>query len=394
MQNQPLKIFILGTATFDHVRGHPGLTELNDEKEVRKFKYTQVGGGGVNARLALQALADAYKQNVTPVLCTKLGQKNGEENPAKKKVLDALGITGMGDKTLMDIAFDQPDFLVQENLIFLFGGGDEVKRFISKEYDDINTPFSPTIDQEIMEGVQDCNIILLNSRFPTQGAVAGLATEAPVILDYSESNGDKPGVEALVDDADYILVPLESILPDMKRTPSKVKEEPDTIVFLNKDGTKKLSIKADDPNRARLMIQHLKDNFGKKYIALSNGSEPVQVHANGKDFTIELNNIPYFAEYDETGQAKPKWMDNLGAGDARDAALSFFMARGEDFETAIIKASRFASFTAQYPGRTWIKHLDEFLRADPAFKNDFPSERNATSEFERSSAHEHDLMLV
>ncbi|MGQ0527997.1 MAG: hypothetical protein ACT4OY_08235 [Alphaproteobacteria bacterium] len=401
---------VSGTATWDRVRGKAGLREAFDGKAVCDFFYRQAGGGAVNARLALEAIAAAYGEKARVTICTKLG-KTSPENEAKDLVLKDLHNEGMHDDTIIDMAFDK-EYIVPDNAISIFGGNGTVNRFIWKIADDSDTLFSEDIEKQIVAKAAKAKINILNSRFPTQVMVAAQAAKdngVPVLLDYSETNAEKEGMGDIIGIADYMTLPSDAAVPGMPMSlkeriknrvdealeklkapvPAKTDEkipnpddEPKTrpSFWANNIITSSLLYafqsyaRKEEPDRAARLAKHLHYKFGKSYVAVSNGSKPVEVCINGQFFKLSVENIPYFPEYDENGTPKKKLLDNLGAGDVRDAAMGFFISRGEDFGTALGKASRIASFSTQYPGRTWIAHLDEFLRADPVLKRDFPNE--------------------
>lgn len=348
MDQKEIRAFTIGTAVWDDVvdfgsRLHGIFNDekgIFDGKAVIKHSYEQSGGSAINTRLAFQGIAQAFGFESVVHTCTKLGA-TGPDNPHKERVLNEIGVTSFSDETLMDAAFEQPGYILSKNRIFLNEGkpseGDEDPdkrhkgRLIGKEHEDITVPLNPTIREEIANAVRKSNVVILHSRYPELAAYAAeIAQEEdiPVILDCSEKT---PAIVErlgpLIRLSDYVVAPGGALLPGMK-----------------------------GPFASTLMTK-LIEEYCREHVAVSDNNDPVQVYADGEASEIKVEQV-------ET-------LDTLGIGDARDAALGFFIALGDDFATALEKASAIASFTATFYGREWTEHLAEFVRSYPLFASHF-----------------------
>ncbi len=319
-----LTFFTLGTATWDDALCVRNLSTLGDEKYDCDFEYEQAGGSAVNTRLALQAIAEAFETSSTTWLCTKLGH-SVKANRYKDYIIEEIG-----DHHLMDAAFMRDDYAVPKNRVFINQNGRAIFRGKQK----INTPFDELIIREIIESVSQSDILILHSRYPQLTEIAATTAKdkgIKVILDYSEK--DQSLVERLenvIHLSDYVLTPHDARLPGMTE---------------------------DNPD---ILFDRLVGDYGKTFVAVSNSSEPVKIFSNGNRTTIKPEEV--------------KAIDLLGAGDTKDAAFGFFIAKGNDPLIAYEKATVIATFSVQYPGREWIPQLKDFVQTHPLFAQDFAAQ--------------------
>jgi len=97
-----------------------------------------------------------------------------------------------------------------------------------------------------------------------------------------------------------------------------------------------------------MMVIDFLQKIGIKYIAITRGEKSIYFSENEKIKNIEINNI-------ET-------QDSLGAGDIFHGAFAWYWLKEKNFEIALTKASKIASFSTQFKGtRSWIKALTDNL---------------------------------
>ncbi len=319
-----LTFFTLGTATWDDVVCVSGSGRFEDAKLNCEFEYEQSGGSAVNTRLALQAVAQAFETSSNTWLCTKLGH-SVPQNRFKNLVIEQIG-----DHHLMDAAFMRDDYAVPKNRIIINQSG----RMVLRGKQQVNTPFDELIIREIIEAVSQSDLLILHSRYPQLTEIAATTAKdkgIKVILDYSEK--DQSLVERLenvIHLSDYVLAPHDARLPGMTE---------------------------DNPD---VLFDRLVGDYGKTFVAVSNSSEPVKIFSGGQRTTVQPEHV--------------KAIDLNGAGDAKDAAFGFFIAKGNDPLAAYKKATAIATFSVQHPGREWIPHLKDFVQTHPLFAEDFAAQ--------------------
>lgn len=321
-----LTFFTLGTATWDDAVCVSGAGGFGDTKFNCEFEYEQAGGSAVNTRLALQAVAEAFETKSDTWLCTKLGH-SVPQNRFKNLVIEQIG-----DHHLMDAAFMRDDYAVPKNRIIINQSG----RMVLRGKQQVNTPFDDLIIKEIIEAVSKSDLLILHSRYPQLTEIAATTAKdkgIKVILDYSEK--DQSLVERLenvIHLSDYVLTPHDARLPGMTE---------------------------DNPD---VLFDRLVGDYGKTFVAVSNSSEPVKIFSGGQRTTVQPEHV--------------KAIDLNGAGDVKDAAFGFFVAKGSDPLVAYQKATVIATFSVQYPGREWIPHLKDHLQNHPLFAQDFTVQQN------------------
>jgi sugar/nucleoside kinase (ribokinase family) len=337
-----MNIFVLGTTSLDFTIRMSGTAAgrdnrvLTDTKTVADGIDLRPGGSAMNIRFAFEALATAFGERTTVFTCTKLGE-SGPKNPFKDIVLHALGDPKMGDESIIDIAFGTGNE-VPANGILVFGKGNgKTGRNIQKSREDKSTDLGPDIEEQIERAVRRSDAVLLQSRFRKAGFIAAQVAqeyEIPVILDYSiQSQETDPIMQEIMRLSDYIVMPTEACLPGVP--------DPDQRnVFL----------------RNFRLCREVLHSYRCEHTAVSDAGNPIYGLNQGKPFKIVLPDV--------------QSVDSNGAGDVRDAALAFFILRGDDFVKALERASHVSSFSTTYHGRDWIPHLAEFLQKNPVFRND------------------------
>jgi sugar/nucleoside kinase (ribokinase family) len=315
--------FVMGTATWDRVVKRSAPPE--DSKSVRLHRYKQSGGSAVNTRTAFGALANADGSTTTVWAGMKMGE-TGRKNPYKDRVLAEIG-----DHHLMDPAFREEGYTISDNDITIWNDPEtgDVKRSITKAQDDIETPIYPGVHQEIASAVAECDVVILNSRFPDIALTAAREAKKrgiPVVLDYSETNPDLIArCEELIRMSDYVLADGHSLLPGMDKK---------------------------DANELR---HRFVEDYDCQNVAVSDNRKPIKVYADGRafDVTIPMPDVPQ--------------VDNLGTGDVRDGAFGYYIAKGKSFLTALIRSSVIASNSVAYYGREWVSTLPQLIATHPSF---------------------------
>jgi sugar/nucleoside kinase (ribokinase family) len=315
--------FVMGTATWDRVVKRTG--PPNDSKSVRVFRYTQSGGGAINARKAFEAQGQATNCGTVVWACAKFGE-TGPQNPYKDKILEEIG-----DHHLLDPAYRREAYTISDNDITIWNDlvTDNVKRSITKAQDDIETEIYPELEGHIIAAVAECDVVILNSRFPDIALIAAKEAKRlgiPVLLDYSETSPSLIArCEDLIKMSDDVLADGHALLPGMEKA----------------DG---------DELRRRLV-----EDYGCENVAVSDNRTPIKVYTNGEYLTVPVP-MPDVLQ-----------VDNLGTGDVRDAICGFYIADRQDFLTSVIYSSVIASHSVSYPGREWIATLSDIIPKLPSF---------------------------
>ncbi len=336
-------LFTMGTTVWDQVRRLPGrFAEISGQKPIAKFGYEHAGGSAPNTALAFEAIAGAFGLKSEIHLCSKFGA-DGPQNRHKPKIM-----RDVGHMNLMDACEGVDEYRIQGVFVIV----DDDNRTAIKEFDDIlNTPFNPTITAEIEYAVSQSNIVVLHSRYPHLSEVAARKAKEcgiPVVLDFSDKDPNITSrLENVIRLSDYILAADDALLPDMTEA---------------------------NPNELR---QKLVEQSDAEFVAVSNSHHPVMCHINGKDGKSK--------QYGKIKIEQADNIDNLGAGDVRDAAFAYFIDRNNGPVDALRKANVITANFIGFPGREeWKEQLEFFVGSHPAFhERDFIS-RPLTYDYDAS----------
>jgi sugar/nucleoside kinase (ribokinase family) len=321
----PKKIVVVGSLTYDSVRLHPDLQVIEGYKKNLKskdYKYKQIGGGGANIAINLDALSKIYNIPVEITLCTHIGVPPANDKDAqetREKVLQELEAHGI---KIVD-TLEGEENIIPDNVVVAFGG----KRFVSGDFAQATKNFNNDAYRRVQEAVTGADFAFMHSKLtPESLAVGRKAKEfnVPILLDYCEMTWPTDSVHQnmrreLLRLPTYIFAPKEAVIPGAKNI-KKISHSQDLLWGIHK--------KFNTPN-----------------VAVSNDTDPVLVLTDGQasDFPVRVPKME---------------LDNLGVGDARNAMMVLQLLRGKDFTTALKKASNTASFSVSYAGRSWIKPLE------------------------------------
>ncbi len=328
-------IVIVGATSLDRVRLHPNLDEIQDGKFRAEHSYSAVGGGGANVAISLKEIGNVTGQDVDVTLFTKIGRE-APDYDGRHEAYKKLQSTGID---VRDLVANQ-DHRIDENTVISFSGG----RFVSlqEKFDTAKSnvlPISaqrktdspdvdPGAEEMIMEAVKNADLVIVTHHYPKLSEMAATTARdagVPVMMDYPvQDPGRAKQFKTILSACDYIVAPAEARLPDMQDENYK--------------------------NGGELFIK-LTERYPEAFIAVSDGTEPVHVYDSGNEAEVEVTKFPL--------------VDQLGTGDARTGTMAFFIANDHDPLDALVKASRTASFSVQYPGRTWLSHYNEFMSTDP-----------------------------
>jgi pfkB family carbohydrate kinase len=345
----PVTIFTLGTACGDTVMDvKDGLTQLFDSatrtydgKTSSSHTYKQSGGGAINTRLDAEAVGEALGKKVFIYTCAKFGPPPEDDDAVLRMVMRETKNKGIGDPSIIDMAYGDANYRMSESVVLLneyklaksdpdFGEREKnIGRAVLRVREEVNTPINQTVMPSIANAVANSHIAILHSKYPEETLFAAQNAKmagVPILFDCSEKNPEiVKKLEPIARLADYVVCPADAMLPGM--------EVPDPEELMR-----------------RLIL------LGCKNIAISDNNKPIRVYTKGR--------------MQEPIHIRPaKEVDVLGAGDCRDAALGYFLATGDDFVTALTKASDIASFSIEHYGRDWTKKLAEYVKNNPLYAN-------------------------
>lgn len=288
-----------------------------DEKVTPAFSSKSFGGGGANSILALNILGRVFEQKNHLTLVTKIGQ--GKENNFTREVFTQ----GEG-VDLIDAIIDQRAE-VPHNTVISHKQGRTIIRLA--EFNHAATPLATDAAQNIENAIADADLVLIQTKHPRIAEIAAKASDhagVPVVVDFS----NKEAPDCLLGYATFGLIPAEFRFSDMA--------ENSTVQDLY------------DYASARL-----------PYVAISDANKDTLRSWNGLHETIPSLTV--------------KTQDTLGAGDLRDAAFVYFLARDNAPDDALRKANIIASLSCEYYGREWEYDLANRLQAFPEFSADLPN---------------------
>ncbi|MCB1592036.1 MAG: carbohydrate kinase family protein [Alphaproteobacteria bacterium] len=325
-------IVVIGATNMDRVRIHPDLDRVEDGKFRAGHSYSAVGGGGANVAIALKEIANTFNDPLEVTFFTKIGREH-RDYPVRHEVLEKLDSVGVDVRDMVP----NQDHRIDDNTVISFKGG----RFVSLQEEFAKgkaathpleqdrpsaDPCDPGMEQQIIEAVRDADLVVVTHHFPDMSEIAATAAQkagVPVLMDYPVTNYEAAWkYQRTLESCEYILAPAEARLPDM-------------IGGSYKNGNS--------------LFSKLTGRFPNKFIAVSDGTEPVMTHHDGRKEQIPVTQYPV--------------VDQLGTGDVRTAAFVYFMVKEEAPERALIQATGIASFSVQYPGRQWIEHLPDYMKA-------------------------------
>ena len=328
-------IVIVGATSLDRVRLHPNLEEIQDGKFRAEHSYSAVGGGGANVAISLKEIGNLTGQDVDVTLFTKIGRE-AQDYDGRHEAYKKMQSTGID---VRDLVANQ-DHRIDENTVISFSGG----RFVSlqEKFDTaksnvhplsaqrkLDTPdIDPGAEEMVLEAVKNADLVIVTHHYPKLSEMAATAARdagVPVMMDYPVQDPERAKqFKTILSACDYIVAPAEARLPDMQDENYK--------------------------NGGELFVK-LTERYPEAFIAVSDGTNPVHVFDAGKEAEVEVTRFPL--------------VDQLGTGDARTGAMAFYIANDDEPMDALVKASRTASFSVQFPGRTWLSHYANFMGTDP-----------------------------
>jgi sugar/nucleoside kinase (ribokinase family) len=267
----------------------------------------RAGGSAINTSYAIPHIAHALGMDTTVFKCMRLGRD--DDNPGKKIILTELGNPKPGDRTLIDTMYRR-DYRVPTN--FVLENGSTYRDRLVIRGDKMELPLADSAYDDIHHAAAFSLFVVGNSSPLEETMIAFEAAKqygGQTILDYSE-NGSPASIEAaskLIPYADYVVAPHDALLPGMTEV---------------------------DP---RELMRRLVYDFGRKHVAISNSTDPVLVHDNGREFPIKI----YHTNVENT----------CGAGDTRNAALVVALARNHSFEQSVRIASDMSTYYISRPDR-------------------------------------------
>lgn len=338
MSNHVPHVVIIGATSMDRVRIHPDLQQIEDGKFHAGHSYSAVGGGGANVAIALKEISNALKEPCRVTLFTKIGRESMGYS-VRHEAYEHMQAVGLD---VRDMVANQ-DFRMDDNTVISFAGG----RFVSlkEEFKKAKEAFAPLVapsahsepphfdpgmKEQIIEAIRDADLVIVTHHYPEMAQAAALAAHEegiPVLMDYpvtKAENASKYDVTLAV--CDYILAPAEARLSDMT---------------------------GGNYKNGNSLFSKLSARFPEKFVAVSDGTNPVLTHQHGQKGEIPVEQCPV--------------IDALGTGDVRTAAFAFYTIKGSDPTTALKRGTALASFSVQYPGRDWVKEAPQFMRTSELF---------------------------
>ncbi len=332
-------VVIVGATVMDRVRLHPNLDAMEDGKFRAEHSYSAVGGGGANVAIALKQLASAMKMPLHVSFFTRVGREHQDYN-LRHEVYREMENVGVD---MRDIAANQ-DFRIEDNTVISFARG----RFISLEQQfgkakiaakgpldhmlPEQKPYDPGAVEQVVQAVKGADFVIVTHHYPEISEAAAQAAHEsgiPILMDYPVTKYDAAWqYQRTLELCDYILAPAEARLPDM-------------VNGAYKNGNS--------------LFSRLSSRFPDKFIAVSDGVEPVLTSDHGRKSQFPVAQFPV--------------VDALGTGDARTASFALFLINGAEPEAALKRASRLASYSVQHPGRQWIDSAPLFMASQPMFND-------------------------
>lgn len=340
-------VVIVGATNMDRVRLHPDLDSIEDGKFHAQHSYAAVGGGGANVVIALKQLASTMNMPLHVTFFTKIGREH-QDYSLRHEVYRGLESVGLDTR---DLVANQ-DFRMDDNTVVSFAAG----RFVSlaEEFGKAKLstkgpldhmlpatvdPYDPGVEEQVLEAVKAADLVIVTHHYPEMSEAAALAAHEagiPVLMDYPVTKYDQAWkYQRTLEACDYILAPAEARLPDMVNG-----------AYKNGEG----------------IFSRLTTRFPDAFIAVSDGAEPVMTYNQGRRSQIPVTKFPV--------------VDQLGTGDARTAAFSLFLVRGDEPELALERASLIASFSVQHPGRAWMGGVQNFMASRHIFTDPAANDEN------------------
>ena len=328
----------VGGLNYDTVHLHPEIDGLSDGKATPEQSYTEIGGGGPNLVIAGREISEMRGEPIDITLVTKKGTPPlHQEFVSKARLADLPAIVAaiMRNEVEFDLhGIDVIDTVkgqentIPHNLVISPRTG----RFIN-----VMNPnqriycFEAETEAQMIRRARSADMVFGHTTLPLHsGIVFGAAHRngVPTFLDYSVTKWKEPEKilnYQLLSHATYVVMAADATLDNMPR----------------------YNPKGDNTERTRLLIRRVMDEFGVRNIAVSDGAKPVIVIENGKEYEIEVEAV-------ETGFM-------LGVGDTRNIGAILALLDDLSFVESITLGSELATFSAKYPGRTWLEHAPAFL---------------------------------
>lgn len=320
---KPLNICVVSTSVFNTVSF---CDEFRSGLKVQGEIHEMAAGVGLNAAIAAHSLAALRGHAAHTNFVTELGL-SCPENHYKYglETLIAQDLAGFNHGSvfnIMDLAGDDPEVRVR-NIPILVERNKKGQRgnVQPQPQPRLMHYFNTRARDMLTKAVEASDVLVLNSRMPQESALASAIayrSAIPVVLDFnSEDQGfiQSPHFEKILACTSHLLVPAE------------------TVIYGRMDKT--------DPDELKrvLLRYYAKD----KFIAISDGGNPVDVLINGQQ-------MQSFAPPPFTSDSP----DTLGCGDARTGAFATLIAEGVPSQLAIRAASAFATFTGNHRLRGWL----------------------------------------
>lgn len=317
-----LKFYAIGTLSLDFLKlvskYQPGL------KVIAKSKR-QLGGVGFNALSTALYVTDLFGRKAEGVLCTKLGAH--PENDLKPVVLDRLQ-KNYPNMRIFDVARNDTNFMVPDFTIIIDQEAGD--RFIPMAETVKSPPLSDIDKAVIAKDVAQSDVLILTSRMVEETFAAVQSAKkhgVKIALDFNLEDPDfvnSPHLDYILSSADIVMVPAEAL----------------TV--------------AHPMHNFKEILFNMAVNNPKKLIAVSNGAKPVIMMNETKLSNFALPRL-FSTE-----------IDTLAAGDNRTGATASMLAMGAamgiDYKTALMWGSTISSFSINYFGQEWRKHIQPLKR--------------------------------
>lgn len=315
MTGKKKNIVIVGGTNIDDVIILDGAMP-QDAKVSPAYSNKSLGGGGANSALALRILGRIFEQDDDLTLITKIG--HGKENQFVSDVLNH----GENITTIDAIKGQYAE--VPHNTVISHTGGRAI--FRRAEFNYAALAIEEDKELEIEKAVKDADLVLIQTKHPDIALMAAQKADAynvPAVVDFS--NKECPDI--LLAYCTFALIPAEFRFTAMPENSS----DHDLLEYAGK---------------------HI------PYAAISDASKDTRRAWNGQEARIPSLQV--------------NTRDSLGAGDLRDAAFMYFLARENEPDEALHKANIIASLSCEYYGREWEHDLTARLKGFAIFDNDFP----------------------
>ena len=329
------QLLFVGKINVDVTANVPYVTALEDAKySATGGTSVSLGGAPANAVRAVKVLEDAFEDPCPTKIVTCIGQRPrreayrdnyGEFLAAKHAYEMALELLVDEGINYTDVTAGQEGIGMPLNLVGNYRGGRTILKQTPRP---LSEGFAASVDGIVSAARQIMSVEMVGSSYvfvdPTRSVLGAFAAEAcveagvPLVVDYGEKTWPEDPqkayrVGAILKNADILIVPSDAVVEGME------------------DNVK-------DPDRLFEILSG--DQYKANTIIMSDGTQPVQLYHDGRHIEIEV--VPHDG---------PIYANSVG--DTRDAALMFFLSRGDEMEMAVRKATSIASLKVQYPNSDW-----------------------------------------